>query len=206
MPLNQYEQKKAILHVRARAFEDAAHALRFYAQTGYDLADVEKAANDFEVTARGLREDADSPYSSLMGKTVDEVLYTHDDEVTRGPHCGGAFSVNQRRDHHGICYAFQPRKIDLEIRLRGRNDPTAASASTSVAVVRRLRQPQLPDRVRMGWTRSLFAPSTRRVGGIPAHRTVRDRVRDQALRRKHRRVLEHDPAPAGSVNQKEVIL
>lgn len=76
MPLNQREQKRAILHVRARTYEDVARELRSMSRTGFDLgADVQRACDTFERRARELRADADSTlYSSVDDTTVNDML------------------------------------------------------------------------------------------------------------------------------------
>ena len=74
MPLNQYEQKRAILHVRARAFEDAAREISVATTSGVQT--VAQACETLRSFARSLREDADSTFSSLQDRdcTVDSLL------------------------------------------------------------------------------------------------------------------------------------
>lgn len=78
MPLNQREQKRMILHVRARTFEDAARELRSATRTGFDLEDAEKIAATWDARARQLREDADDTFVSSVDRlTVDEMLKSY---------------------------------------------------------------------------------------------------------------------------------
>jgi hypothetical protein len=72
MPLNQGQQKVAILAARAKAFDDAARETRAAARTGYDLADAERLATTFESFARGCRDEAAA--GGYRSETVADVV------------------------------------------------------------------------------------------------------------------------------------
>jgi len=74
MPLTQRDQKRVVLHARARAYEDAAREVVSLSKTGYDIEDADKLARLWWGRARELRADADSTFSSLDNDTVDDVV------------------------------------------------------------------------------------------------------------------------------------
>jgi hypothetical protein len=71
MPLSQRDQKRAILHARARAYEDAARELR-------RDSSLEALPKSWETRAALLRANADATIASpIDGRTVDEIVRTY---------------------------------------------------------------------------------------------------------------------------------